>query len=138
MGEANKFTDREIEIDLEIRQAIQLRLVLRDRLLSAVESDLSGDQADRIRRWEQCLELLPKLRDTWSFGVPVKEACSTKIQRRLASSMPPRPLVEISFEDAYTHLTHLCRNGTEVYRVLEYHGSTTLLVGCADILLKRI
>ncbi|RQM06714.1 hypothetical protein DH86_00003965, partial [Scytalidium sp. 3C] len=47
--------------------------------------------------------------------------------RNLASTVPPRPVVEVSQEDAFDHLEKLCKDGCAVVDVLDYHDSHSLL-----------
>ena len=109
--------------------AVLTRLKLRKCLLTAVILDIDVKERYQIRSWEQCLALLPSLSKTKNVGVAVESSFSAKIQRRLASSVPPRPVVNICFEDAVAYLTRLCQNGIESYRILDYHGSSNILVG---------
>ena len=50
---------------------------------------------------------------------------SAKIQRRLASNIPPRPIVDVSFDDSYEYLNQLCQNEKEVYRVLIHSSGSS-------------
>lgn len=72
--------------------------------------------------------LLEPINKSHALGTPVPEAFSTKIQRRLASTMPPRPIVRLSFEEAYSHSKRLIADGQEVTSVLEFTDSQSLLV----------
>lgn len=83
---------------------------------------------DQAHLWDQCLNFLPALVKTKHLGVAVNDSFSAKIQRRLASSIPPRPIVEISFEESYVYLNQLCRNGKEVYRALIHPSGSNLIV----------
>ncbi|KAL8944918.1 MAG: hypothetical protein Q9216_000079 [Gyalolechia sp. 2 TL-2023] len=114
-------------MDQDTKQAIMTRLALRQRLLSAVESDLKLDQGTHAQRWKYCLELMDELYESHRAGITVHEAFSTKIQRTLASSVPPRPMVEISFIDAYVFLKGMCRDASEVYNVLGCRESSSIL-----------
>ncbi|KAI4290696.1 MAG: hypothetical protein L6R35_000003 [Caloplaca aegaea] len=113
--------------DDALQKAISVRLTLRRRLLIAMQFDLNPDQEARIRCWKHCSELLPALIQTHTVSKPVTAAFSIKIQRRLASSVPPRPMVEATFGETHAFLANLCRDAADVYRVLEYHGSTNIL-----------
>lgn len=42
--------------------------------------------------------------------------------------MPPRPIVQLSFEEAYSHFRRLSVDGIEVVDVLRYADSQSLLV----------
>ncbi|KAL8691283.1 MAG: hypothetical protein Q9218_003462 [Villophora microphyllina] len=127
LDEALEYIERQSSIDELIRYAILTRLNLRRQLLDTAASDLDLGQDVQTQNWKLCSELLPKLRESHKIARPIKEAFSIKIQRRLASSVPPRPMVEIDFEDAHTFLQHLCRDAADVYNVTEYHGSSNIL-----------
>ncbi|TKA80009.1 hypothetical protein B0A49_00708 [Cryomyces minteri] len=54
--------------------------------------------------------MLGKFGGTHNLGRPVKEAFSEKIQRRLATTVPPRPMAEMSFRDAVTKLEKMLQD----------------------------
>ena len=110
-----------------LRDALVSRLELRLALLSAVQIDDIVDP-QRSSSWERCLELLPTIPGTITLGTPVVQSFSIKIQRRLASSVPPRPIVNISYSDAFVQLTNLCHNARDAYRILDYRGASQLIV----------
>lgn len=72
--------------------------------------------------------MLPGIKDSHGLGKPVPEAFSAKLQRKLASTMPPRPIVQTSFEDAFANLTRMISDGIEVVGVLNYTDSICLQV----------
>ena len=115
-------TEREID-------ALSSRLRLRKALLAAVVLDVNVDERTQVGSWERCLHILPTLLETKDVGKAVESSFSAKIQRRLASSVPPRPVVNVCFEDAHAYLSQLCQNGTEAYRILDFLGPSNLLVG---------
>ena len=115
-------------IDKNVKKAIALRLELRKHLLQAFAPDLSVIEVKTNVSWKSAESLLSTFSSTNHFGIKVEDAFSAKVQRRLASSIPPRPVVNISFHDADQYLARLCQHGTEVARVLEYHGGNHLLV----------
>ena len=110
-----------------LRKGLLSRLKLRTFLLAAVQVDGIVDPA-RSHSWERCLELLPTFPETTKLGLPIAKAFSIKTQRRLASSVPPRPIVNISFDEAFAQLTTLCQNGKDAYRILDYNGGPHLMV----------
>ena len=118
----------------ELQAALASRLEFRKAFLSAVKpkTDLDGPV-----HWGSCLELLPTLLNTKHLGVTVNTSFSTKIQRRLASSVPPRPIVEIGFNDSYVYLNQLCQNGKEVYRVLNNSEGCNWTVRLVGVILSR-
>ena len=114
--------------DLEtggLRDALISRLTLRKSFLFSLEQDPGSDVSNA---WENCLKELPSLLKTRPLGIPVHSAFSAKIQRRLASTVPPRPIVEISFEQAYEQLRRTCHNIGETNRFKKYHGGSSLMV----------
>ncbi|TKA68441.1 hypothetical protein B0A49_05779, partial [Cryomyces minteri] len=54
--------------------------------------------------------MLGKFGGTHNLGRPVKEAFSEKVQRRLATTVPPRPMAEMSFRDAVTKLEKMLQD----------------------------
>ena len=78
--------------------------------------------------WERCLNTLPTIRESTRLGLPVESAFSAKIQRRLASSVPPRPVIRIEFSIILEYLTRLCQHGKDVYRALDCQGGSDLMV----------
>ncbi|KAL8912645.1 MAG: hypothetical protein Q9171_002370 [Xanthocarpia ochracea] len=127
LQEAMSFMEEQSNMDDALRRAIITRLTFRQRLLRAMEFDLSPDKAAHIQLWKDCANLLPELRQSQQFGKPVEEAFSVKMQWKIASSMPPRPMVAISSEEAHTFLNNLCRDAADVYHVLDYHGCSNVL-----------
>lgn len=114
-------------IDRKLRDAIRCRLVLRRHLLYALdeEEDL---RAKLTKHFTSCLALVPSLIESVSLGKRVPEAFSEKLQRKLASTVPPRPIVKINFEDALAHLKRLCQDAVNLQEVLDYRGPHNLRV----------
>ncbi|KAL8918943.1 MAG: hypothetical protein Q9208_007053 [Pyrenodesmia sp. 3 TL-2023] len=127
LDEALNFAEQQSAMDGVLRKAICTRLMLRKRLLSALEFDLGPHQHAQTRHWRHCSELLPELRQSHRLSRPVENAFSIKIQRTLASSVPPRPMVQNTFEETHTFLSNLCRDAADVYRVLNYYGCSNIL-----------
>ena len=113
--------------DQALKDGLINRLESRRALLSAVQTDGILDPK-RVLFWDRCLTRLPALFETHNLGQPVENSFSIKIQRKLTSSAPPRPMIGISFDDAFIFFTRLCQNGKDIYRVLEYHGGCNLSV----------
>lgn len=122
----------------EVQAALASRLEFRKAFLLAVKPMTVINGPNQAILWNSCLELLPTLLSTKHLGVAVNTAFSAKIQRRLASSVPPRPIVEIGFDDSYVYLTQLCQNGKEVYRVLDHpDGCNWMVCRCRCDLSRR-
>lgn len=117
------------EMTEEIATALDLRLELRYAFLRAIElSELRSNPASLKTPWIEMKSILEPIKKSHSLAIPVPEAFSTKLQRRLASTMPPRPIVQLSFDDAYSHLHRLFVDGEEVTDILTYYDSQSLLV----------
>lgn len=108
--------------------AIHQRLEIRKSLLLALASDPRLPDDKSPIHWDRCAALLPEIKKSAESGRPMDESFSVKVQRKLASTVPPRPIVNLKFEDAVTFLQRLCKDGKDVVRVLDYHGSNNLLV----------
>ncbi|KAI3530505.1 Mak10 subunit [Colletotrichum abscissum] len=114
-------------IPKETIEALNNRLLLRYTFLAAIDHTQYRTDPALIRSpWKEALDLLSGIKSTHALGKPVPEACSAKLQRKLASTMPPRPIVEISFDDAFGHLTKMISDGLEVVGVLDYTDAICL------------
>ena len=125
--EALTYVSKLTNISINLRDALVIRLELRNYFLSAVQFDEIIDDR-RVPWWDRCLKLIPALPKTAILGMRVEASFSIKIQRRLASTVPPRPIVNISFDEAFEQLTRLCQNGKDAYRILDYRGGANLMV----------
>ncbi|KAI9803534.1 MAG: hypothetical protein M1825_001877 [Sarcosagium campestre] len=123
----NWLTQNPMHLTSTLVSALQVRLVFRKAFLVALSRDvqLAGD--GDVSAWQECIMLIPKITDTEKHGRPVPESFSSKIQRKLASTVPPRPIVQVSFEKATAHLRRTCVNGKDLALVLDYKGSGDLL-----------
>ncbi|PTB43457.1 uncharacterized protein TrAFT101_002016 [Trichoderma asperellum] len=109
-------------------EALLARLELRRIFLDAVECPKNMKEPNLAKKpWREGLELLPDLSKTHSLAVRVNEAFSATLQRRLASTMPPRPIVQLEFDVAFGHLKGLFADGLELIDVLNYTDSQSLL-----------
>ncbi|KAI1031705.1 hypothetical protein LB504_000666 [Fusarium proliferatum] len=110
-----------------LREALDQRLQLRLYFLDATECPKYVKEPDVARKpWLEGLKVLPAIKSSHTLGKPVDEAFSAKLQRKLASTMPPRPIVQLKFEDAYGHLSRLFTDGVELIDVLNYTDSQCL------------
>jgi N-alpha-acetyltransferase 35, NatC auxiliary subunit len=105
-------------IPSEMKNAIDKRLLFRRSILQAFEQD-TGPLKARTKASLSCISILHDVRETFHLGKPVKEAFSTKIQRSLASSVPPRPMVITDFPYALSHLETLCNDAADVDQIIE-------------------
>jgi hypothetical protein len=116
-----------------IKEALVQRLKCRNSLLNTV--GVAGDRsaaAPLLSAWSSTLELLPGLRSERELAKPVPESFSVKLQRKLASTVPPRPVVTIAFDDAYQQLERLCKDGLVVTEVLDFHDTNSLMVSFSN------
>ena len=113
----------------EVVLALDARLELRYAFLRAIELTSIRSHPEAIKTpWIQMQAILDNINATHDLAAPVPECFSTKLQRHLASTMPPRPIVQLSFEDAYSRWKRLFEDGVEINDVLKYTDSQTLLV----------
>ncbi|KAL1873072.1 hypothetical protein VTK73DRAFT_1169 [Phialemonium thermophilum] len=112
----------------DVAQALDFRLELRLAFLRAIElSHLRTSPPSLETPWVQMKAVLESIKDSHHLATPVPASFSAKIQRRLASTMPPRPIVELSFEEAHSNFERLCVDGLDVIKVLDFSDSQSLL-----------
>lgn len=118
------------DVTKDIALALDSRLELRIAFLRALElSNLRKANPDSLKMpWLQLQGLMELVNQHHDLGKPVPGAFSTKLQRRLASTMPPRPIVHLSFEDTYDHFKRLFKDGKDALDVLKYSDPQSLLV----------
>jgi hypothetical protein len=100
-----------------LRSAIMGRLEFRKGLLRALDLDLPLDSISHS--WPPVTKGVQTLKNTHQLGQVVPGAFSTKMQRRLASTVPPRPIVELDFKDALEKLQQLCADCDEATRFVD-------------------
>ncbi|CAM1504209.1 Fc.00g018000.m01.CDS01 [Cosmosporella sp. VM-42] len=111
----------------DIIQALDRRLELRSIFLDAAECPQHMKDPNSARKpWKEALAIFTSIKKSHSLGKAVDEAFSAKLQRKLASTMPPRPIVQLSFEDCFGHLKRLFEDGLELIDVLNYTDSQCL------------
>jgi hypothetical protein len=102
----------------QVYDAIRLRMVSRILLLRAMATEEDID--DKLNFWRDLPASIIEIQSTHSLGQPVTESFSPKIQRRLASTVPPKPMVELSFEDAATKLEQMCKDCQEAVKIVKF------------------
>jgi hypothetical protein len=103
---------------------------MRHAFLNALNVSESRTEPDRIRTsWKEACAVTAQVKATSGRGKPITESVSIKLQRKLATTMPPRPIVEISLDSAMDQLIRMFKDGLEVIEVLHYTDSQCLLVG---------
>lgn len=116
------------DIPLEMKNALDSRLRFRSAFLKTVESADSRTSPDVKSMWTNVLALIPGIKSTTGLGKPMPESFSSKLQRKLASTVPPRPIVQVAQDAAFDHLERLCKDASVVVEVLKYYDSHSLLV----------
>lgn len=116
----------------ELIEALDSRLELRQTFLDVAETPQHRNEPAKARSpWTLGLPILARLRETHELAKPIDESFSEKLQRKLASTMPPRPIVQLNFEDALGHFTRLFKDGEQMIDVLNFHDTQSLQVSFA-------
>lgn len=114
------------DIPREIKDALFSRLLFRARFLRIVEVAASRTAPGVKEMWTELQSSLPQIISSTNLGKPVPDSFSVKVQRKLASTVPPRPIVIVSQEGAFAHLERLCRDAAAALDVFEYYDSHSL------------
>ncbi|PGH18870.1 hypothetical protein AJ79_00286 [Helicocarpus griseus UAMH5409] len=114
------------EIDDTVREALVSRLIFRREFLSALDLDTLPAKERSTQPFLASLRQISLIQRSMAVGKHVPEAFSLKIQRRLASTVPPRPMVIMSPEDAIAHMTRFCQDAVDVQQILDYRGPHNL------------
>lgn len=117
----------------EVRDALSQRLSIRELLLRATSSE--DDDHSLPGLWERLRQSITEIQRTHTLGKPVPGAFSAKIQRRLASTVPPRPTVELDWGDAFAKFNSLCHDGHEATKMLlmgEPLTTSNIVVRCVS------
>jgi type I site-specific restriction endonuclease len=115
-------------MDVNVKQALIDRLEFRKHFLTALDQDVDVVQTRQKGPFVSCMALVAPIEKSMSLGKPVPEAFSLKIQRRLASTVPPRPMVTISSKDAIDLLRRFCRDAIDMQEIVDYSSSYNLRV----------
>ncbi len=81
-----------------------------------------------MKHWTTLGDFLPYLKSSSKLAKAVPSSFSVKIQRKLASTVPPRPIVQVGQEAAFDHLDRLCKDAAVAVEVLNYYDSHSLMV----------
>ena len=111
----------------DLEAAIAARLDLRLSFLFMLHSCADATIPDpvRVRNPRSIIEVV---QTSSHLGKPVlSEVFTLKIQRRLASSVPPRPMVVINHEESFKFLTQLFTDTINAFELLDVSCSADLL-----------
>jgi len=128
LEETQELLTTSLEMASDVKKALGCRLRFRARFLKIVEIAESRTSTNIKDLWIDLLNALPGLKSSTGLGKAVPSSFSVKIQRKLASTVPPRPIVQVSQEAAFDHLERLCRDASVVVEVLKYYDSHSLMV----------
>jgi len=123
-------------VSLELVQALQSRLEHRAAFLSTVEVADSRTATNVKDMWKSLQELTSQVQSSARLGKPVPDSFSVKVQRKLASTVPPRPVIEVAQDAAFSHLEQICKDAAVAIDVLTYSDSQSLLVSLLHIRLS--
>ncbi|KAH7040078.1 Mak10 subunit, NatC N-terminal acetyltransferase-domain-containing protein [Microdochium trichocladiopsis] len=117
------------DIDSKISMALDLRLELRIAFLRAIDlMDKREANPESLKMpWIQMKGLVEHFSKQHELAKPVPEAFSTKLQRRLASTMPPRPIIQPSFTETFDHFKRMFQDGLDIIDVLKYSDTQSLM-----------
>ncbi|RAH70616.1 N-alpha-acetyltransferase 35, NatC auxiliary subunit [Aspergillus aculeatinus CBS 121060] len=121
----------------KVAEAIRARLLFRREFLWGLEQDVEVIETRSTAQFLSCLSHLDFLGKSAVLGKEVPESFSCKIQRKLASTVPPRPMVKISFEDALAHLRRLCQDAVDLLEIIDYRGPYNLKVVIWTLLSRK-
>lgn len=102
-----------------IKSAIKDRLELRQALLEAYSHTQAGPKADSREYWNAVIERLGPVEKSHSLGKLVPEAFSVRVQKFLASNTPPRPMIKVTWSEAFTKLRRMCEDNVAAYKLCD-------------------
>ncbi|KKY18128.1 putative amino-acid n-acetyltransferase subunit [Phaeomoniella chlamydospora] len=127
----------EADIQAPRRDALKKRLGFRHHLLTALEADAAGPKHRLAADFRTCAILLKGLKETVNLGRPVQDSFSVKLQRRLASSVPPRPIVSLDTEKALKDFERLCHDAADVDQLLATEANGSLLTAMTTFMSRN-
>lgn len=120
-------------ISIAVRDALIDRLWLRNHFLDALSKDMEAAFAQDREPFKACLALIAPVEKSVAYGKPIPESFTLKIQRKLASTIPPRPMVTIDIKAAIDHLKRLFQDAIDMHEILVYSSPSDLRVCMAPI-----
>ncbi|THV49810.1 hypothetical protein BGAL_0178g00170 [Botrytis galanthina] len=110
----------------DMKEALSTRLNFRQAFLKTVDTVESRSQ-DAKESWRETHSFISDLTSSGKLAKPVPQSFSVKLQRKLASTVPPRPIVVVGQESAYEHLERMCKDGEIAVDILDYTDSHSLM-----------
>lgn len=112
-----------------MKGALNARISFRRSFLEAVHLDETL-YSKCLDLWQTSSMFLSRLTESHEAGRSVDDSFSVKLQRKLASTVPPRPIVHVNFEDASKFLGRLIQSAEDVYKSIPFFGGSTLMQVC--------
>ncbi|EZF34210.1 hypothetical protein H109_03102 [Trichophyton interdigitale MR816] len=127
LDDAMRWLNHDAEpIDETLRAALLDRLSFRRHILEYLSLDLVLTQSRSTRSLASTLGRIDLIQKSLHLGKPVEDAFSGKIQRRLASTVPPRPIIKIEPQDAISYLKRFCQDAIDLQEILDSDSAFTL------------
>ena len=123
-----RFQLPQLGLDPSIRDALKARLDVRYFFLDMLQNCKTGTPTD-VRSSEEVISLIDSIQNSSHLGTDFSpDAFTLKLQRRLASSVPPRPMVVTPKDESFRFFKQLVIDTTRSFEVLEITCSVDLLV----------
>lgn len=116
----------ESQIGSDVATALNQRLILRQEMLSAYQNDATALVRRDSSAYSTCLALVQPMKETHSLAVSLEGSFTLKIQRTLASSVPPRPMVKVPFAETLEFLARLFQDAIDLTFLNDVRGNETL------------
>ncbi|KAL9106915.1 MAG: hypothetical protein Q9227_008101 [Pyrenula ochraceoflavens] len=110
-------------LEAHLRSPLEHRLIFRQEFLSALQKDMSISDYKNTSSYTGVISMLEQISQTHEIGSAVPGSFSLKLQRTMASSVPPRPMVNIPFSDARFFLQRLCQDAVDLIQVINVKGN---------------
>ena len=110
----------------ELLEAIETRLIFRKRFLDIASS--TATTRERRTALKICRNLLPKWTPTIDLGKETAGAFSTRIQRKLSISVPPRPMVSIDPKEAAKSMKIILDDLAEIETLYDFKSPSEVFV----------
>ncbi|RMD43227.1 hypothetical protein DV735_g1954, partial [Chaetothyriales sp. CBS 134920] len=114
----------------ELVAAVRKRMTFRVDLLNLLLDNAASPPRQPQSPAEEAGRLLADVEHTVSLGSELRGAFSTKIQRRLASSVPPRPMIAVDVSDALAFMRQLLQDTSAAFELFSVSSPSDLTTAC--------
>ena len=105
LAEAADWVKKESGMGESLQNALQCRLDCRQDMLAFFEVVAPLDEQPAF--WSKGRDVLQCVEETHEYGIPQPNVFSSKLQRKLASTVPPRPVKDLPFAEACATIRQL-------------------------------